>query len=58
MTDEILKRLSRAIEDSNQTINSYDLPTVLVSQKLKSILELIPHTKETNQPDISTDNLR
>jgi hypothetical protein len=58
MTDEILKQLSQAIQDSDQTINSPDSSVVLVSQKLKSILELIPHTTETNQSDISTDNLR
>jgi hypothetical protein len=57
MTDEMLKKLSRTIQDSNQTINSHDLHAVFVSQAFKSVLELNPHHVETDQSDISTDNL-
>ena len=57
MTDEMLKKLSRAIQDSDQTINSPNLSAVFVSQEFKSILELNPHHVETDQSDISTDNL-
>ena len=56
MTDEMLKKLSRIIQDSNQTINSHDLPTVFVSQALKFVLELNPHHIETDQSDIPTHN--
>ena len=57
MTDEVLEKLTQTIQDSNQTINFPDLPAVFVSQGLKSILELIPHSTETNQSEISKDNL-
>ena len=57
MTDKILKKLSRIAQDTDQTINSHDHAAVFVSQELKFILELIPHPTETNQSDISTDNL-
>ena len=57
MTDEMLKKLSQAIQDSDQTINSHNLPVVLVSQAFKSVFELNPHHVETDQSDLSSDNL-
>ena len=57
MTDEMLKKLSRIAQDTDQIINFPDLCAVLASQEHKFILELIPHPTETNQSDISTDNL-
>ena len=56
MTNEMLKKLSKVIQDSDQTINSPDLPVVFENQEPKSILELNPQRSETNQPDIRTDN--
>ena len=56
MTNEMLKKLSKVIQDSDQTINSPDLPAVFENQEPKSILELNPQRSETNQPDIRTDN--
>jgi len=53
MTDEMLKKLFRIIQDSNQTINSLDFPFVFVSQELKFPLELNPHRSETEQTDTS-----
>jgi hypothetical protein len=57
MTNEMLKKLSRTIQDSNQTINIHDLHAVFVSQAFNTVLELNPHHVETDQSDISTDNL-
>ena len=56
MTNEMLKKLSKVIQNSDQTINSPDLPAVFENQEPKSILELNPQRSETNQPDIRTDN--
>ena len=56
MTNEKLKKLSKVIQNSDQTINSPDLPAVFENQEPKSILELNPRRSETNQPDIRTDN--
>ena len=56
MTDEILKKLSRVIQDSDQTINSSELPTVFETQKLKSTLEINPPHLETNRSDLRTNN--
>jgi len=50
MTDEMLKKLTRVMQDSNQTINSPDFPAVFASQEFKSILELNPQCSETHQP--------
>ena len=56
MTNEMLKKASRAIRDSDRTINSLDSPAVFETQYLKSILELNSKHSETNQSDIRTDN--
>ena len=56
MTDEMLKKLSRIIQDSDQTINFPDLSIVFASQDFKSVLELNPHHLETNQSDPHTNN--
>jgi len=56
MTDEMLKKLSRFIEDSNHTINSPDFPAVFVSQEFKSALELNPRQSETNHSNLLTNN--
>jgi len=57
MSDEMLRKLSRIAQDSNQTINFHDLPAVFVSQGLKSVLEFNQQHIETDQSDISSDNL-
>jgi hypothetical protein len=56
MTDEMLKKFSRTIQDSDQTINSTDLQLVFTSQEFKSALKLQPQHSETNRSDIRTDN--
>ena len=56
MTNEILEKLSRVIEDSNQTIKSPELPAVFETQESKSILELNPQRSKNNPSDIRTDN--
>ena len=56
MTNEILKKLTRAIQDSDQTIKSPELPAVFETQKLKSGLDLNSPRSETNQSDIRTNN--
>ena len=56
MTNEILKKLTRVIEDSDQTIKSPELPTVFENQEIKSILDLNAKSSKTNQSDIRTDN--
>jgi hypothetical protein len=48
MTNEMLKQLSRVIQDTYQTINSPDLSVVFASQEFKSALELNPKASETN----------
>ena len=56
MTTELLKKLTRAIKDSDQTIKSPELPAVFETQKPKSSIELnLPHS-EADQSDIRTDN--
>jgi hypothetical protein len=52
MTNEMLKKLSRVTQDSDQPIQSPELPTVLASQEHKSILELNPQCSETNHPQL------
>jgi len=49
MTNEMLKKLSQATQDSNQTINSSELPTVFASQDFKSAIELNQQRSETDQ---------
>ena len=56
MTNEMLKKLTRVIKDSDQTIKSPELPAVFETQEPKSILELDPQRSETDQSDIRTDN--
>jgi hypothetical protein len=56
MTNKILKKLTRAIKDSDHTIKSPDLPDVFETQEPKSTLEINPQRSETNQCDIRTDN--
>jgi hypothetical protein len=49
MTNEMLKKLSRAIQDSNQSIKFSDFPAVFASREFKSVLELNPQRSETDQ---------
>ena len=56
MTNEILKKLTRANQDSDQTIKSPELPTVFETEELNSALEINPQHSETNQSNIRTDN--
>ena len=50
MTTELLKNLIRINMDSDQTINSTELPTVFETDDQKSILEINPQGPETNHP--------
>ena len=54
MTNEMLKKLTRVIKDSDQTIKSPELPAVFETQELNPTLEIDPQRPETNQSDIST----
>ena len=54
MTNEMLKKLSKVIQDSDQTINSPDLAAVFGTQEPKSILELNPQRSEADQSDLRT----
>jgi hypothetical protein len=54
MTTELLKKLTRVNQDSNQPINCPELPAVLATQELKSGLDLNSPRSETNQSDIRT----
>ena len=56
MTTELLKKLTRVNQDSNQTIKSPELPAVFETQKQKSGLDLNSPRSETNQSDIRTNN--
>jgi hypothetical protein len=56
MTDEMLKKLTRATQDSNQTINSPNFPAVFAFQELKSVSELNPQHLETDQSDLRNNN--
>ena len=56
MTNEMLKKLSPATQDSDPTIKSPDLPCTLASQELNSTFELNPQRSETIQSDIRTNN--
>jgi hypothetical protein len=51
MTDEMLKKLSQAIQDSDQTINSPDLSDVFVSCEFKFTPEINSSHSETDQSD-------
>ena len=54
MTNEMIKKLTRMMQDSDQTINLTDLSSVFVSQESKSALELNPQHSEADHSDIST----
>ena len=56
MTNEMLKKLTQVIKDSDQTIKSLELPAVFETQELNSTLEINPQRSETNQSNIRTDN--
>jgi hypothetical protein len=56
MTNEMLKKLTRAIQDLNSTDKSPDLPAEFASQEPKSALELNPQRSETNQSNLRTNN--
>ncbi len=56
MTDEILKKLSNATQDSNQTIDSPKFPAEFASQELKSVSELNPNPADTDQSDTRNNN--
>ena len=52
MTNEMLKKLTRFIQDSDQTIESPELPTVFNTRELKSTSEIDPQRSETNPSDL------
>ena len=56
MTNEILEKLTRLTQDSDQTIKSLELPAVFETQELNPTLEIDPQRSETNQSNIRTDN--
>ena len=56
MTNEMLKKLTRVIKDSDQTIKSPELPAVFETQELNPTLEINPQRSETNQSNLRTDN--
>ena len=56
MTNEMLKKLTRVIKDSDQTIKSPELPAVFETQELNSALEINPQSSETDHSNIRTDN--
>jgi len=56
MTNEMLKKLSQAIQDSDQTVNAPNLPAVFSSRDFKSALELNQQRSETDHSNIRTDN--
>jgi hypothetical protein len=56
MTDEILKKLSKATQDSNQTIDSPKFPAEFASCEFKSVSELNPYPADTDQSDNRNNN--
>jgi len=56
MTNEMLKKLTQAIQDLNSTDKFPDLAAVSATQEPKSTLELNPQHSETDRSDIRTDN--
>jgi hypothetical protein len=54
MTNEILKKLSRVIQDSDQTIKYPELPCTLASHELNFAFELNPQHSETDQSNLRT----
>ena len=55
MTNEMLKKLTRVIEDSDQIIKSPELPAVFETQELNSTLEINPQRSETDQSNHRTN---
>ena len=55
-TNEMLEKLSQAIQDFDQTINFPDFTDVFASCEFKSAMELNPSHLETDQSDIPTIN--
>jgi len=56
MTNEMLKKLTRLTQDTNQIIKSPKLPTVFETQELNSTLEINPERSEADHSNIRTDN--
>ena len=56
MSDEILKKLSRVMQDSNLTEKSSEPQPVISSQELNSASEINPPHLETNSPCCLTYN--
>jgi hypothetical protein len=56
MTDEMLKKLSRVIEDSDQTTFFPDFPAVFLSCEFKFTSELNLQHSETDLSDTPTNN--
>ena len=56
MTNEILKKLTRMMQESDQSIKSSELHTVFETQEFKSALEINPSRSETNQSNLRTNN--
>ena len=54
MTNEMLKKLTQAIQDFDQTIKSPDLPAVFETQELNSALEINPQRSEADRSDLPT----
>jgi len=54
MTNEMLKKLTRVIKDSDQTIKSPELPAVFETQELNSALEINPQRSEADRSDLPT----
>ena len=56
MTNELLKKLTRVNQESDQSIKSSELPTVFETQELNSTLETNPKRSESNQSNLRTNN--
>ena len=54
MTNEMLKKLTRAAKDSISTIQSPDFPAVFETQELNSTLEIDPQRSEADRSDLPT----
>jgi len=56
MTNEILKKLTRVIQDSDPTLKYPELPCTLASHELNSAFELNPQHSEIDQSNLRTNN--
>ncbi len=56
MTNEMLKKLTQAIQDLNSTDKSPESQPVFETQEPKSALEINPQRSETNQSNLRTNN--